>query len=146
MVALVKSYTHATRIGWHPWESDLRFAPGLPAGWQGGVWPGGAAVLPDWACPRPGGAGVHGHGWCTETSSRQELASVAPALGGVWPGPNLMQGRSWALGIQHRDPDFLLPSEEAVLPESQGPNLAFTVSYVPCSLESGTPYVGGVNH
>ena len=33
MVSLVNSHTHATRIGWHLWEIDLRFAPGLPPGW-----------------------------------------------------------------------------------------------------------------
>jgi len=33
MVALVNSHTNATRIGWHLWEIDLRFAPGLPPGW-----------------------------------------------------------------------------------------------------------------
>ena len=34
MVSLVNSHTHATRIGWHLWEIDLKFAPGLPPGWQ----------------------------------------------------------------------------------------------------------------
>ena len=33
MVYSVNSHTNATRIGWHPWEIDLRFAPGLPPGW-----------------------------------------------------------------------------------------------------------------
>jgi len=33
MVSLVNSHTNATRIGWHLWETDLRFAPGLPPGW-----------------------------------------------------------------------------------------------------------------
>ena len=33
MVSLVNSDTNATRIGWHLWEIDLRFAPGLPPGW-----------------------------------------------------------------------------------------------------------------
>ena len=33
MVSLVKSHTNATRIGWHLWEIDLRFAPWLPPGW-----------------------------------------------------------------------------------------------------------------
>ena len=32
MVYLVNSHTNATRIGWHLWEIDLRFAPGLPPG------------------------------------------------------------------------------------------------------------------
>ena len=32
MVWLVNFHTHATRIGWHLWEIDLRFAPGLPPG------------------------------------------------------------------------------------------------------------------
>ena len=32
MVSLVNSHTNATRIGWHLWEIDLRFAPGLPPG------------------------------------------------------------------------------------------------------------------
>jgi len=27
-VSLVNSHTNATRIGWHLWEIDLRFAPG----------------------------------------------------------------------------------------------------------------------
>jgi len=34
MVSLVNSHTNATRIGWHLWEIDLRFAPGLPPGWR----------------------------------------------------------------------------------------------------------------
>jgi len=33
MVSLVNPHTHATRFGWHLWETDLRFAPGLPPGW-----------------------------------------------------------------------------------------------------------------
>ena len=33
MISLVNSHTNATRIGWHLWEIDLRFAPGLPPGW-----------------------------------------------------------------------------------------------------------------
>jgi len=33
MVSLVNSNTNATSIGWHLWEIDLRFAPGLPPGW-----------------------------------------------------------------------------------------------------------------
>jgi len=32
MFSFVNSHTHATRIGWHLWEIDLRFAPGLPPG------------------------------------------------------------------------------------------------------------------
>ena len=27
--------SNATKIGWHLWEIDLRFAPGLPLGWAG---------------------------------------------------------------------------------------------------------------
>jgi len=34
MVSLVNSHTNATRIVWHLWEIDLRFAPGLPLGWR----------------------------------------------------------------------------------------------------------------
>ena len=34
MVSLVNSHTNNTRIGWHLWEIDLRFAPGLPPGWR----------------------------------------------------------------------------------------------------------------
>ena len=30
MVSQVNSHTNATRIGWHMWEIDLRFAPRLP--------------------------------------------------------------------------------------------------------------------
>ena len=33
MVSLVNSHTSATRIGWHMWEIDVRFASGLPRGW-----------------------------------------------------------------------------------------------------------------
>ena len=33
MISLVNSHTNSTRIGWHLWEIDLRFAPGLPPGW-----------------------------------------------------------------------------------------------------------------
>ena len=32
IVSLVNSHTNAARIGWHLWEIDLRFAPGLPQG------------------------------------------------------------------------------------------------------------------
>ena len=35
MVSLVNSHTNTTRIGWHLWEIDSRFAPGLPPGWHG---------------------------------------------------------------------------------------------------------------
>ena len=31
-VSLINSHTIAIRIGWHLWEIDLRFAPGLPPG------------------------------------------------------------------------------------------------------------------
>jgi len=34
MVSLVNYDTHATRIGWHLWEIDVRLAPGLPPGWS----------------------------------------------------------------------------------------------------------------
>ena len=34
MVSSVNSLTNATRIGWHLWEIDLRFAPGLLPGWM----------------------------------------------------------------------------------------------------------------
>jgi len=34
MVYLFNSHTNATKIGWHLWEIDLRFAHGLPPGWQ----------------------------------------------------------------------------------------------------------------
>jgi len=34
MVSLVNCHTKATRIGWHLWEIDLIFAPGLPPGWR----------------------------------------------------------------------------------------------------------------
>jgi len=34
MVSSVNSHTNATRIGWHLWEIDLRFASGLPPGWR----------------------------------------------------------------------------------------------------------------
>ena len=33
MVSSPNSHTNATRVGWHLWEIDLRFAPGLPPGW-----------------------------------------------------------------------------------------------------------------
>ena len=35
MVYLINSHINATRIGWHLWEIDLRFAPGLPPEWLG---------------------------------------------------------------------------------------------------------------
>ena len=34
LVSLVNSHPNATRMGWHLWEIDLRFAPGLPPGWS----------------------------------------------------------------------------------------------------------------
>ena len=33
-VYLVNSHTNVTGIGWHLWEIDLRFASGLPPGWE----------------------------------------------------------------------------------------------------------------
>jgi len=33
MVSSVNSCANATRIGWHLWEIQLRFTPGLPPGW-----------------------------------------------------------------------------------------------------------------
>ena len=33
IVSFANSHTNATRIGWHLWEIDLRFSPGLPPGW-----------------------------------------------------------------------------------------------------------------
>ena len=40
MVSLVNSHTNATRIGWHLWKIDLRFAPGLPPGTRHGAFAG----------------------------------------------------------------------------------------------------------
>ena len=34
VVSAVNSHTNASRIGWHLWEIDLMFAPGLPPGWH----------------------------------------------------------------------------------------------------------------
>jgi len=34
MLFSVNSHSNATRIGWHLWEIDLRFAPELPPGWN----------------------------------------------------------------------------------------------------------------
>ena len=39
MVSSVNSHTNVTRIGWHLWEIDLRFAPGLPPGWDPAAYP-----------------------------------------------------------------------------------------------------------
>ena len=36
MVSFINSHTNATRIRWHLWKIDLRFAPGLSLGWSGG--------------------------------------------------------------------------------------------------------------
>ena len=33
IVSSVNSHTNVTKIGWHLWEIDLRFATGLPPGW-----------------------------------------------------------------------------------------------------------------
>ena len=33
-VFLYQLLYNATRIGWHLWEIDLKFAPGLPPGWR----------------------------------------------------------------------------------------------------------------
>jgi len=43
IVSLVNSHTNASRIGWHLWEIDLRFSPGLPPGWSHSAraWRGG---------------------------------------------------------------------------------------------------------
>ena len=50
MVSLVNSHTNATRIGWHLFEIDLRFAPGLPPGWSRGG-PHAPAPTPPAALP-----------------------------------------------------------------------------------------------
>ena len=52
VVSLVNSHTNTTRIGWHLWEINLRFAPGLPPGWRtaGG---GGVGRQASAACPHP---------------------------------------------------------------------------------------------
>ena len=34
MVSLVNSHTNATRIGWHLWYIDFRFAHRFPPGWM----------------------------------------------------------------------------------------------------------------
>ena len=39
MVYSVTSHANATSIGWHLWEIDLRFSPGLPPGWSGACFP-----------------------------------------------------------------------------------------------------------
>ena len=49
MVSLVNSHTNATRIGWHLWEVDLRFAPGLPPG----RWGSRPRVAPSALHPKP---------------------------------------------------------------------------------------------
>ena len=48
-VSLVHYYTNATRTGWHLWDIDLRFAPGLPPGW------GTRTRTPPRTCTRPRG-------------------------------------------------------------------------------------------
>ena len=50
MVSLVNSHTNATRIGWHLWEIDSRFAPGLPPGW---VCPGSTQEVSNFVMPPP---------------------------------------------------------------------------------------------
>ena len=35
MLASVNPHTNATSVGWHLWEIDFRFVPGLPPGWEG---------------------------------------------------------------------------------------------------------------
>jgi len=49
MVALVNSHTNATRIGWHLWAIDSRFAPGIPPEW-------GCRLLSCPGCPSAGAA------------------------------------------------------------------------------------------
>jgi len=53
MVSLANSHTHATRIGWHLWEIDLRFAHGLPPGWFacGARGPDALSILTGWILP-----------------------------------------------------------------------------------------------
>ena len=46
MVSLVNSHTNATKIGWHLWEIDSRFAPGLPPGWSQGAEAGTSRAVP----------------------------------------------------------------------------------------------------
>ena len=46
VVSPVNSHTNSTRIGWHLWEIDLIFAPGLPPGWCGAL-SGGEEGFPE---------------------------------------------------------------------------------------------------
>ena len=59
MVSLVNSHTNATRIGWHLWEIDLRFAPGLPPGW---LEQSASGVLPTLLCASSSRAARHALG------------------------------------------------------------------------------------
>ena len=54
MVSLVNYHGNATGIGWHLWEIDLRFAPGLPPGWVGTCCGDGfVEICPQLRRPRP---------------------------------------------------------------------------------------------
>ena len=81
MVSLVNSHTNATRIGWHLWEIDLRFAPGLPPGW--------------WGCVHSGHVGINkglshqymrtGH---SRTSTRVQKSYLLSRQGGIFDRVN----------------------------------------------------------
>ena len=55
MVSSVNCHTNATINGWHLWEIDLKFAPGLPAGWSGvaASWGRGRSLDPARPCLHP---------------------------------------------------------------------------------------------
>ena len=67
MVSLVNSHTNATSIGWHLWQINLRFAPGLPPGWKYARGGQGFAPLPSSEARCGGGtrAKQPGTGVCT---------------------------------------------------------------------------------
>ena len=45
MVYIINFHSNATRTGWHLWEIDLRFSPGLPPGWPWELLPECQALL-----------------------------------------------------------------------------------------------------
>jgi len=81
MVSLVNSHTNATRIGWHLWDFDLRFAPGLPPGWGGADQGREKACSSLCTCFRWSADAWPSPGWALSEEAVPPAAACAP-----WPG------------------------------------------------------------
>ena len=122
IVSLVNSLTNATRIGWHLWEIDLRFTPGLP--------PGKVVNTLDRGHARPFAGGFKRHfcedlstsgDKCPQNGSKNEATAPRTGLGCSREGPRAeprLEGRTRHANCEdtkHRSS----PQNQSVLPSHQ---------------------------